>query len=335
MQAKKRVDFAARYRKDLDFRTAVQRGFRAAAWLVVLCVLALVNALSPIRALTPAYPVPARAEGEARVHFLDVGQGDCTLVEFADGEVLVVDAGDGSFSHNEHVFRYLKGLRPTSLSLLLTHAEADHAGGAEEIVSWFPVEKVYLPLFDSEGEEYLSFLSLLEKKQIPRERISRYGVIANDAGGYAVCLSPRSAEEEAGNDSSAVLYLDLGGVRLLLAADISAGRESLLLREYALSESTFHSGAYKVDLSDVDVLKVSHHGSKDASSQAFLNLLSPQAAILSMGQDNAYGHPAAEALARLGGCGARLYRTDELGDIVLSVKGERFTIYTDYTAERI
>ena len=88
----------------------------------------------PLTSLLPAYKIAAREEGELRVHFLDVGQGDCTIVEFPSGDAVVIDAGDGSFTNRNHTVRYLKALAPKRLTMILTHADADHYGGDRKSV---------------------------------------------------------------------------------------------------------------------------------------------------------------------------------------------------------
>ena len=82
--------------------------------LLLVAVVALVHMFVPLSSLLPAYKLAAREEGELRVHFLDVGQGDCTIVEFPSGEAVVIDAGDGSFINRNHTVRYLKALAPKS-----------------------------------------------------------------------------------------------------------------------------------------------------------------------------------------------------------------------------
>lgn len=297
------------------------------AALLLGLTLALLFALLPFSVFLPAYAFPAREEGETRLHFLDVGQGDCTAVEFADGEVLVVDAGDGSFFHNNKILRYIKGLRPTRLSLLLTHADADHYGGFRALLRSFDVETLYLPLYPAEGEEYSALLEQAEREGCAAEHITRYGKIEGE-GGYAVCISPRSEEETDDNDASTVLYLNFGGVTALLCGDISSAREKLLVREYALTPDIFDSGDCTVRAEEIDILKAPHHGSSDASSQEFLELLRPENYIVSCGRDNGYRFPAGEALARFRAASpdGNIYRTDELGDIVVRIANGSYTI---------
>lgn len=294
--------------------------------IALVLFLALLEYLAPLRTLLPAARIAPRKEGEMRVHFLDVGEGDCTVVEFPDGDVLVVDAGEGTFEAENAVIRFLKGLHPSSVSLLATHAALDHYGGFSELLNVFEATTVYTPPTAEPSAAYERFLSGAESGGAEVVPLARYSVISRPSGAYCVCVSPASSGEEDGNDGSAVLFVSYGGVNLLLGADISAKQEEKLLTEYALLEGIFDSGEFRVRLEDTNVLKVSHHGSADASSEEWLSLLCPEAAIVTCGRGNGYSHPAAESMARLSEIGAEIYRTDELGNITISILDGNFTI---------
>lgn len=302
----------------------------AATAVLVIIVLGIFAAFVPYSKLLPAYSVPKREEGAFRIHFLDVGQGDCTVVEFPDGEVLVVDAGDGSFTYNGKIVRYLKGLEPKGLTFLLTHANIDHYGGFERLLQVFSVGRFYLPVLGTDTEEYRSLLDAIEREGCVSEKMTRYSILGDASGAYCVCLSPHSVGETDINESSTVLYFQYEGVRILLAGDITSEREEKLVREYALGD-LFDSGDCRVELSRIDVLKQAHHGSGSASSRAFMELVCPSVAVVSCGRGNPYSHPSGEALSRLKEASpqAEIYRTDERGDIVLTVKDGHYTIFTE------
>ncbi len=308
-------------------RAVLKRLALAAAALLLFGVLALFNALFPFRTLLPAAQLPAREEGELRLHFLSVGQGDCTVVEFPSGDCLVVDAGNGSFEHDNVIFRYLKGIGSERLSVLVTHPDTDHSGGAAFLIGCFGAEALYLT--QTEGSEEI--VAEAERVGADVRMLKRYDVIADESGAYLVCISPHAAEAEEssdGNDRSAVLYLSYGGVNVLLGADITGVRERSLVREAALSEDIFDSGGYAVRLSETDILRVSHHGSAASSTEEWLELLGAETAIVSCGAGNSYGHPAGEALGRLAAHTEHIYRTDELGHILVRVRGGNYTVTT-------
>lgn len=306
------------------------RYFRSAAAVLVAIVVGVIFACRPLRAALPARAIPEREEGELRIHFLDVGQGDSAVVEFPDGELLLIDAGDGTFYNENKLIQYLKGLDSKKISYLATHADLDHFGGFSELFEYFPPEKVYLPALPSDSSAYSKFLEECDRSGCELSALSRYDAIAHASGAYLACVSPYAAGEGDGDDSSAVLYLNYQGVRVLFCSDISVVRERLLLREYALGEGIFDAGDYRVNLEKVDVLKVAHHGSDDSSSAEFLSLVSPREAVISCGRGNRYTHPFAGSVERLGLCGARIWRTDELGDIVVRISEEGLYNITAY-----
>ena len=299
----------------------------ATGMAAVFIVIAVFSYFFPFRTLLPAYKILARQEGELRLHFLDVGQGDCTLVEFPSGEVLVIDAGDGSFKTENKLIRYIKGLAPKSLSMLLTHANSDHLGGFKSLLEVFGTEIFYLPALSADTAEYSALLAAIEESGCKKATLSRYDTIVRE-GAYLVCLSPYSFGETDENDSSTVLYLDCGGVNAVFCGDISSARERLLTREYALDETLFDSGDCSVRLDGVEILKVSHHGSEYSSSEEWLGLLRPETSIISCGRGNDYSHPAEGALARIKAASpnGEIYRTDELGDVMVTIKDGKYTV---------
>ncbi len=293
------------------------------AGMVIL--LALLEYFLPLKTLLPARKIPPLGEGEIRVHFLDADEGDCTVFEYADG-VMIVDSGDGAFITENRLVRYLKGLRANSYTMIATHADSDHYGGFAQFIQTFGADSVYLPLIPSESGAYKRFLSAVKDSGCAVNTLKRYSVIDRFSGAYAVCISPDSSEFTDTNESSTVLFVNCGGVNFLLGGDISAKREEKLLSEYALMEGMFDSGSYRVRLEETHVLKVSHHGSAYSSSEEWLKLLKPSTAVISCGRGNSYAHPAGGTVARLAECGADVYRTDELGTIVISIKNGNYTV---------
>ena len=306
---------------------SIRRILQVTVALTVIFVILLLQLFLPVRSLLPAYNITPRGEGELRLHFLDVGQGDCTVVEFPDGSLLVVDAGDGGRRHSDRVYRYLKELKAGNPIVLATHADADHCGGLADVIRRYNADMVYLPAVGS-GSAYQKFLKSVQRAGCKQKVIARYDTIVR-GGAYAVCISPASQEDTGGDDGSAVLYLSYAGVNVLLCGDISERRERTLAGEYTLDETLFDSGQYRVRLRETNVLKVSHHGSANASCEPFLELLGAETAIISCGRGNVYGHPAAEALERLGRRVNELYRTDELGDIMITISPDG-TYRTEY-----
>lgn len=297
-----------------------------------MLVIALLHLFVPLSSLLPAYKLTARAEGELRVHFLDVGQGDCTVIQFPSGDVVLIDAGDGSFFNRIHTVRYLKALAPAHLTMILTHADADHYGGFEALVQAFGADAFYLPAAGEDTPEYAALLDAIERSGAQTGVMTRYGVIADRSGAYLACISPRSLDEEEGNEASSVFYLRYEGVGVMLAGDISSAVERRLVRENALLEGIFDCGDFRVRPEETEILKVSHHGSAYSSCTEWLSLLSPEAAVVSCGAGNAFSHPSPEALARISAAGAEIYRTDELGDVIVGIHEGGYTL--SYSGQR-
>lgn len=315
-----------------EAKTRAQRAKRAARIRKIVSLLltasiaaflAVFFAFVPFRLLLPAYKISARQEGELRLHFLNVA-GGVTVVEFPDGEALVVNAGDGSFGGDNVLCRYLRGLDITSLSVLVTDADSAHVGGMPALCDVFTVQKVYLPAFDAIAGSYQRFTSALDKEGCEQEKLARYSTIVNGSGAYAVCLSPYS-EEESAVDSSTVLYLSYAGVRVVLAGSVTQKREKRLVKEYGTSNDVFDSGEYGVSLDGIDILCAPSHASNSGSSEEFLSLLSPRATVICCNEKE---RPAGDALETICTYSQAVYRTDELGAITVTVKEGDYQVQT-------
>lgn len=291
----------------------------AAAGIAVLLVLAVAvfNAMVPFRTLLAARTISAPRENELRIWYLDVGQGDCTVISFPNGKALVIDAGNGSWENDNHLMRFFKGLGAEELIFVPSHADADHCGGIAYLVENFGAKALYLPAIGSDANAYADMKAEAEKCGAEIKTAKRYEIL--DYGeAYVSFLSPYSQEAVTENEASTVLYLQYGAFTALFTADMDAKREEKLREEYEAMQNVFDYGKYTVRLGGIDVLKVAHHGSDASSSAEWLGLLKPAASVISCGRGNPYGHPAGGALQRLFDCGSEIYRTDELGDILVS-----------------
>lgn len=323
MKTEKRFITEAQKQKRLNRIKKIITAFLTAS---IVLFLAVFFAFVPFRLLLPAYKIPARGDGELRLHFLDLS-GGVTVVEFPDGEVLVLNAGDGSFASDNTLCRYLRALDITSLSLLATSPDSSHIGGMPALFEVFKVKKTYLPAFASDSGAYARFTSAIEKEGCEQERLARYGTIVNGSGAYAVCLSPYSQEEEsaAAKEASTVLCLSYAGVNAVLTGDMTAKREKRLVSEYEVLDTVFDRGEYKVRLEETDILLAPSHGSNEGSSEEWLSLLSPSATVICCNQDE---RPSSNALERIGTYSEEIYRTDELGVITVTVKDGGYRVQT-------
>ncbi len=309
----------------------------AIKWCIALVLtvgVGLFNYFIPFRTLLPATQIKARAEGELRVHYLAVGQADCSVVEFPDGELLVIDGGDGSWASRNLMIKYLNGLNATAapkISYVVTHADGDHYGGIEELIRIFGGDRLYLPSDHSDSGAYRAMLAQANSSRLTIDVMSRYDTIKHPSGAYVSCLSPLAAAEGESNSLSTVLYLSYANRSALFCGDIDAERERILLEEYLTDGSFFDGNGCFVRLENLDLLKVAHHGSGNSSSEEWLNLLRAKRAVVSCGQGNAYSHPALGALTRLKNANpdCEIYRTDELGTVVATVTNTQITVCYD------
>ena len=290
----------------------------------IVLFLAVFFAFVPFRLLLPAYKISKRGEGELRLHFLGLN-GGVTIVEFPDGEALVVNAGGGSFADDNTLCRYLRALNITSLSVMATGSSASHIGGMPALYEVFDIQKTYLPATVSDTGAFSRFTSAVQKEGCETEQLARYGVVQNQSGAYAVCLSPYAEEEEGASqsDCSAVLYLSYAGVGVVLAGDVSQKRERQLVKEYNLIHSIFDSGEFQVRLEDTQILCASSHGSDRGSSEEWLSLLRPSASVVCCNQNE---RPSESALSRIAAYSEKIYRTDELGELMITIKDGGYQI---------
>ena len=220
-----------------------------------LCVAAVIAALivtdlfffpfGLLRARAGAPEIPLRAEGEMRVHIVDVGQGDCAIVEFPDGSSMMIDGGDGAPAHTRAVIGYCMALGIERFgSVLLTHPDSDHAGGLDAVLSAFGAERIYLPMrFPAESgeEEYAGFFAAAEDSGAELIRTRALIPVLPEEDGpfyYGMFLSPLlpHGDAESDNEDSAVLYLEYAGRRFLFTGDAPVSVEESIARAYTETE---------------------------------------------------------------------------------------------------
>ena len=259
-------------------------------------------------------PHLAENDGKLSAYFLDVGQGDSSLIIFGDKTILI-DAGE--IDMGDRVVSDLKGLGVTRIDLLVaTHPHSDHIGGMEKVMDNFPVGQVLDSGMPHSSVLYEQFLETIDKKNIPYKVAMQGDTIDLDPALRIVVLSP--PEKRFGDDlntNSIVLRISYGTINFLFTGD--AGGES---------ETALVKGGYALD---AQILKVGHHGSMYSSSPAFIARVHPETAIISLGQDNPYGHPHRQTIDTLTGAGATVYRTDRDGTILVRSDGTSYVIKTE------
>ena len=286
--------------------------------------------------------VPKRKSGEMRLHFLDVGQGDCTLIELPDGKKMLVDGGNGTGKTAKTVLRYLNALDVEKLDYLVcTHTDSDHCGSLDTVVEQKKIGKAFLPAVDDYtiSDEYAELYAALKKRKIAVQE--NESLLALSTAQYRlVFLSPYGKDTKGEaydkvnqgdynsddlNDTSAVIWLEYNGVRALLAGDATERVEENIMRDYLV-------GAYDdlgVNLDKTEILKVAHHGGEGSTGNSLLAMLGVKMAVISVAKANTYGHPSATTLDRLTAFGANVYRTDERGTVRITVsKQGEYTVKT-------
>ena len=258
------------------------------------------------------------SEDELQIHIIDVGQAESILI-VQDGFTMLVDSGD-NFTGDD-VVKYIKSLGIDKIDIfLITHFHRDHAGGAHKIISSLDVKKIVCHKFSdlSTMQERFWYIDMSISRSI-RETFGSMSIFMEsacennklknfDVGDAKVYTLSQNNDAVNVNNKSIVFKLVYGDFSMLFMADAESEVEKELLEEDA-------------DLS-ADVLKIGHHGSKTSTTDEFLDKVNPKYAVVSCGNGNDYNHPYGAVTKRFEDKNIPLYRTDELGDIVITVKDD-------------
>ncbi len=255
------------------------------------------------------------------VHFVDVGQGDCTLIRIGDHSILV-DAGD--VDCDQKVLAYMKSAGVTTLDLAIaTHPHADHIGGMDSVVKEYKPEKLIMPHIKKSAvpttKVYEDLLLSIKSAGVSVTWAEPGQVF--DIGGAEVKIFGPTEEFDDLNQCSVVCRVEYGGVSVLLSGDAEKAGESGVLdqAEQGALQST--------------IFKAGHHGSKTSNTAAFLKAAAPDYVVISCGADNSYGHPHKEALKRFEQMKSEVYRTDQNGTVVLSLEGDKIEVTLEKGAQ--
>ncbi len=255
------------------------------------------------------------------IRFLDVGQGDCTLLRTPQGNVLV-DAGPESTQ--ELLMSRLRALGVDALELLIvTHPDEDHMGGADGVLRALSVKEVWTNGYEDTHETALTFRDALMSSHATHKGVTageKYTLGEMTLFVYA----PFAAEDAAkGNEGSIVFRLVCGTSVAIFTGDAEADTEERLLSVYGR------------DGLSCDLYKVGHHGSSTSTGEEFLSALSPKYAVICCGRENTFGHPHGAVLDRLARIGAQTLRTDLDGEICFVTDGENFSLQSASRSECI
>ena len=244
--------------------------------------------------------------GVLTVLTLDVGQGESVILT-SGGETALVDCGSSNSYKDPGGLAadtlHSMGVRELS-AVVVTHYHADHTNGLYEVLRRIPVQTIYLPDIEDEYGVRERLVSLAEEKGAQVTYVTKE--TADTLGDTVLTIYPPVQSGGDLNELGLTALASAGDFDLLITGDMSGSTEKKLVETYALP--------------DIEVLVVSHHGSRYSSNIRFLKAVMPEAAVISVG-DNNYGHPSEETLQRLLAVGADIWRTDQQGTIRITVNG--------------
>ena len=241
------------------------------------------------------------------VHYIDVGQADCILLE-TEGKFMLIDGGNKDDS--QLVVSYLEQQGVSELeAVICTHAHEDHVGGLPAVLAVFPTKAVYAPTKTYSSKIFDSFLYYVDQQGL-EVTIPAPGQILTLGDMIMTVMGPVKSYAET-NDTSIVLSAFFDDVRFIFTGDMEVAAENDMLDYWG----------EQIDW-DSTVLKVGHHGSSTSSGYRFLYEIDPEYAIVSVGKDNSYGHPHEEVVSRYADAGIPMFRTDELGHIIVTADGD-------------
>lgn len=310
----------AKKRRKKKFRFTNRQRFKTIVFVVLLTVCGFVLLLNNLGIITiddiliktGLKDKPAR-HADTEVHFVDVGQGDCTLV-ISDGKVMLIDSGDRD--EKNRAVNYLKSQGITVINcVIVTHPHSDHIGEMTEILQQFKVGKFIMPKVK---DEYVPTTSIYEDMLLELKsqglKITKASDCNFELGNCSVELFTPEGDYENLNNYSTIVKITHGDNSFLITGDCEVTEEKDLLSQ------DFNMQA--------KVLKAGHHGSKTSSSSDFLNVVLPRYAVISCGEGNKYGHPHDETVTRLKKYANDIYITKDDGTVIFKSDGEGLTVET-------
>ncbi|MBQ9118626.1 MAG: MBL fold metallo-hydrolase [Lachnospiraceae bacterium] len=252
-----------------------------------------------------------KEEGVLTITYLDVGQADCTILQWQEYAMLI-DAGNDADA--ALVLTTLERLGIEQLDYVIaTHSHEDHIGAMDEVLWKIPTECLIYPEETSEMAVYLDFLEAAER--VEKRLVPHPGEVYELGALQIQVLAPHEGFRDNPNNASVAVRLVYGENSFVFTGDAEAESEMCML-EFGMELES-------------DVLQAGHHGSSTSNTEAFLEAVDPVYVIISCEKDNAYGHPHSEVLARLEEMDVQVYRTDTMGTITLVSDGKNIKISTE------
>lgn len=243
------------------------------------------------------------------VHYIDMGQGDSTLLEFG-GFLMLIDAGNWN---STEAVDYLKQQEIKDIDIVVgTHPDADHIGQLAQVIGEFNVGEVWMSGNTSSSNTFTNVLQAIEASG--SDYVEPRSGDVFDVGSLQIEVLYPNKITGAANEESVSMKMTYGDVRFIFTGDAGVKQEQEMV----------DSGT---DL-DAEILHLGHHGSNTSTSPSFLSAVTPEVAIYSAGADNSYGHPHAEVIAAVENAGAEVYGTDVNGTILVKTDGKSYTVET-------
>ncbi len=248
---------------------------------------------------------------ELQVHFIDIGQGDSTLIIYDDFHILIDGGNNGA---EDILLNYLEAVGVDDLEIVVaTHPDADHIGGLAEVLQTYSVDLIIDSGEAHTSQTYKAYLKQVEEqKQLGAQYLEDDDLVFELADGVTFEVIETGDDNGDRNNNSVVTKLTYNDVAFLFTGDMESDVEKKILSR---------------DL-DVDILKAGHHGSKTSSSMAFLEVVKPKTVVISAGKNNTYGHPHPVLLNRLKAYTEDIYVTADLGHIVITTDGQTYEVET-------
>lgn len=281
--------------------------------LSLLIVLALL-----LSGCVVAVPVPAdttattAAAGENFIiHYLDVGQADCILLEMG-GEFMLIDGGNREDSQLVVSYLQQQGVQELA-AVVCTHAHEDHVGGLPSVLAVYPTAVVYAPTNTYSSNIFDKFVYYTDQQGL-EITIPQPGDSFTLGDVYLTVLGPVKSYPDP-NNTSIVIMAEYGSTRFLFTGDMEKDAENDMLDHWGEQFDW-----------NCDVLKSGHHGSSTSSSYRLIYATDPEYVVISVGADNTYGHPHRETIALYQDAGLPMFRTDELGHVIVTSDGSNVAV---------
>ena len=318
----------------------------AAAVCALVIALVITDCFIPVKYLASYFVLRNKGakSGVMRVRFIDVGYGDCAVVELPDGKNMLIDGGDGTFKNEAAIFKFLNKCDIDTIDYLVcTSVNNEQCGGLAEIVKNKKVEKIFMPycknVYVTDG--YRDFVSAADRSGA-KKIISEYGAgeVNEKSDYFFTFLSPsvhtdptgaseyenlneNPSSEQARNDASAVMWLEYGGVGMLFLGDVESGLQKKIVSDYNFVSSAGDGYCYingrSVQLEKCKLIKAANHGNVKSACAPLYDLTKPQYAVVSVGQ-NGKGCPSLDVMSdAIEYAGDNFFRTDCYGTVTFEI----------------